>query len=369
MNAVDLAEKAALGSLMLEPEPDSSVWSWLRASDFAKPWHGDVYKVLRELHDAGHGTSVEDVAPALAHRLGVRRASLPRLHDLIQAVPPDPDAGEYARLVLDAGVCRELAQQAIVLKAGARAAAVQQSPHPLLVASGSVAAVVDGAEHRVRISRAEPVPRGDDPSGEHLAPPALEPLGADRFVSAYVTRPTGEVAEHERHLVGALIARPDCIPDVANVMDPTLVTDKRWAATYALVVDMHRRDRRIDLVTVAWQSESALRSDERPSIRELAAAVDDGAYADVAHTRHLVAAHGLVHLADQHAASLTESLASPRRDVLAVVDEYRGVLGSLQAASGALGRRTWCGEAGHGLAIDLALTGTGLARSLDGPAA
>ena len=153
VNAADLAEKAALGSLMLQPEPDSSVWSWLRASDFAKPWHRDVYKVLRELHDAGRGTSVEDVAPALAHRLGVRRASLPRLHDLVQAVPPDPDAGEYARIVLDAGVRRELAQQAIVLKAGARAAAVQQSPHPLRVAVGSIAAVLDGAERRVRIAR------------------------------------------------------------------------------------------------------------------------------------------------------------------------------------------------------------------------
>jgi hypothetical protein len=197
----------------------------------------------------------------------------------------------------------------------------------------------------------------------------LEPLGADRFVSAYMTPPTGVVVEHERHLVGALIARPGCIPDVENVLDPTLVTNKRWAATFALVVDMHRRGRRIDLVTVAWQSESALRPDERPSVRDLAAAVDDGAYTDVAHTRHLVAAHGLVHLADQHAASLAGSLASPRRDVLAIIDECRAALGSLQAASAALGRRTWCGEVGHGLAIDPAVAGTELARSLNGPAA
>jgi replicative DNA helicase len=369
VSAADLAEQATLGALMLRPEPEAGVWSWLRASDFAKPWHRDVYKVLRELHDAGRGTSVGEVAPALADRLGVRRAGLPRLHDLVQAVPPDPDAGEYARFVLDGGVRRELAQQAIVLRAGARAAAVQQSPQPLLAALRSVAAVVDGAQHRVQLARTEPVPRGDAPAGEHLTPAVLEPLGADRFVSAYVTPPTGEVVEHERHLVGALIARPDCIPDVANVMDPTLVTNKRWAATYALVVDMHRGGRRIDLVTVAWQSESALTPDVRPSIRDLAAAVDDGAYADVAHTRHLVAANGLVYLADRHAASLTERLASPRSDVLAIIDEYRTTLGSLQAASAALGRRTWCGEVGHGVAIDPALTGTGLARSLNGPAA
>jgi replicative DNA helicase len=370
VSAADLAEQATLGALMLLPEPGPGVWSWLRASDFAKPWHRDVYRVLRELHDAGGGTSVEDVAPALSERLGARRAGLPRLHDLVRVVPPDPDARSYALMVLDGGVRRELAQQAIVLRAGARAAAVQQLPQPMLAAIGSVTVVVEGVERRLLLAQNAPGPEGADVPGEGRALGVVEPLGADRFLSAYEAPSAAVVVEHERHLVGALIARPACIPDVAAVVDPSVFTSPMWADTYALTVDMHRRHRRLDVVTVAWESETTLKAgDPRPSPRELASAVEDGAYVDVTHTRHLVAAQRLVHLADAQAASLTAFLTSAGGDVLAVLETYRSALNTLERTSAALGRRTWCGQSSPGPALVPSASGDGLVQSLRGPAA
>jgi replicative DNA helicase len=189
-------------------------------------------------------------------------------------------------------------------------------------------------------------------------------------VSTYEAPSAAVVVQHERQMVGALVARPACIPDVAGAMDRSVFTCPRWATTYDLIVDMHRRYRRIDVVTVAWESETTLKAgDPRPSPRELASAVEDGAYVDVTHTRHLVAAQGLVHLADGQAASLTAFLTSARGDVLAVIETYRTALNTLERTSAALGRRTWCGQASPGPALVPSASGDGLAQSLRGPAA
>ena len=49
MNALHLAEQAALGALMLDPALATQVAIWMRADDFQHPWHAEVYTVIREL--------------------------------------------------------------------------------------------------------------------------------------------------------------------------------------------------------------------------------------------------------------------------------------------------------------------------------
>ena len=52
-----------------------------------------------------------------------------------------------------------------------------------------------------------------------------------------------------------------------------------------------------------------------------------------------------------------------------MIGEYREALGSLQAASAGLGRRTYCAEVGQGMGMDPALTSVAMTPSLAGPAA
>jgi replicative DNA helicase len=123
-------EAATLGSLLWKPGAATGVRGWLAGSDFADPWHAEVYQVLlththTNAHAGAAGVPV-GVGLALRDRLGHRRADLPRLADLAGDAPPRPDPIAYALLVLEASLRRQIATYPLVLRAGALAAAAQR---------------------------------------------------------------------------------------------------------------------------------------------------------------------------------------------------------------------------------------------------
>ena len=85
------------------------------------------------------------MAEDLIGRLGSRRANAPRLADLLHVTPPRPDPVVYARMVLDAGVRREIAGTGILLRAAAVQTATDRVALPVTATCNVVDAILDSA--------------------------------------------------------------------------------------------------------------------------------------------------------------------------------------------------------------------------------
>ena len=122
MNVAVLAEQATLGSLMLTPAQANNVTGWLRAGDFSHPWHQAIYTTLRERLTAGEPIDPVSVGHQMVDRHGHRRADLPRLASLLEAVPPRGEPRRYAVMVLESALRREVTGYGVLLQAGALSA-------------------------------------------------------------------------------------------------------------------------------------------------------------------------------------------------------------------------------------------------------
>src|SRR5689334_21409273 len=105
---VDLPERAVLGAAMLDPNSAATAVRLLRASDFLDPWHGAVFRMIRDRVAAGQPTDTNAVGLGLIDRLGHRRADLVRLTKLIAITPVQPQVCRYASMVLNAALRREI---------------------------------------------------------------------------------------------------------------------------------------------------------------------------------------------------------------------------------------------------------------------
>ena len=148
MNALHLAEQATLGALMLERDLAESVTGWLRAEDFADPWHREVYASMRELHAAHDPLDPQRVASALTDRVGHHQAQQPHLVDLLQAAPIRPNGRRYAAMVLEASLRRQVAGQGVLLRAAALSAALSGHGRPVAGVTAVVDDALDRAEDR-----------------------------------------------------------------------------------------------------------------------------------------------------------------------------------------------------------------------------
>ena len=342
MRASRLAEAATLGALLVDPVAVRPVTGWLRAADFADPWHAEVYTAIRERDAAGEQVDAEQVANRLVDRLGLRRAQTARLVDLLHAAPIRPQPARYAAMVLESALRRELVEQGILLRAAALSATLQCAAAPVVTTAAVVDATIAASEARwdaaTGTARARPAPPGG-------VGPVLRNLdravAADRFLAAHPPLDPHEARDRERRLVAALIRRPEQLGWVASWLHPDALTDKPWRAVYAAAIELADRGEPVDVVTVAWQVQHASRRlGAGPRLTSLTRAVEASIAEDPTYLGGLVAADLLRRIADAAARALTAATRNPGVDVRDLFETGRLLTGSLRGAA--------AGLSGHG---------------------
>lgn len=166
------AEQAVLGAILLSADVARSLLPKLRAEQFYRLAHGEVFDVMQHLQ-----TRCEPIDPLTVHaelrrrgrlNFGERSAAVV-LHDLLAATPTVANAGYYAGLVAEAAVRRR------VIEAGVRLTQLAEPGH------GDLDQLMSDAAHELACIRAafERYHALADPSREQTAPsPAERPLRA-----------------------------------------------------------------------------------------------------------------------------------------------------------------------------------------------
>ena len=320
--AVRLAEQATLGSLLYLPQAVDDVGRWLRSGDFADPWHAQVYRLIREHHAAGHPLDATALGSEMLRELGPRRANLVGVHDLLAAAPTRPDPAVYSRMVLDAGLRREIAGLGVLLRAGALQSAQTGGPAPVVNSSALVDAALNSCSARWAQAIGNPGPADETPVRLR---PALHNadlrLGADKYLRVHPARDPAAEQEHEAALVGALIAHPAAIGEVARWLPPGHISAPAWRTVYTATVELAELGQPVDLATVAWATGRLSHHDQpAPAFAELREAVDNGRLIDPRPAAAAVAGDQLRRIADNGAHQLMLGADNPGLLVSDLVD-------------------------------------------------
>ncbi|WP_315092759.1 DnaB-like helicase N-terminal domain-containing protein [uncultured Cellulomonas sp.] len=339
---IRLAEQATLGSVLLQPTALDDIQRWLRAGDFADTWHSEVFTTMLERHAAHEPIDPQRMADALTERLGTRRANLPRLADLLHVTPPHPHAVTYARMVLDGGLRREIAGAGVLLRAAAVRCASDRMSRPIFATCNVVDAAMDCAEARWAKATGQP-------HDEVVVPLALRAvmrntearMGADKYLSAHPGRDAGSERRNVIALIGALIAQPDHVPEVAKWLAPARITDPGWRAVYGTLVELAELGQHIDIVTVAWATRAHAHAHAHhqpglPGLSQLRAAVDDGWSRQLRPAIQAVAGDQVRHLADAGAAQLVAGATNPGVLITDLVDTGHLLTSALRRTAAAL---------------------------------
>lgn len=331
MSALHLAEQATLGTLMLDPGLPAQTAAWLRSEDFAHAWHAQVHTAIHELNAAHEPVSAHRVGLRLIDRLGRREADVPHLVDLLQAVPTRAAGREYAVLVVEGSLRRQVACTGVLLQAAALNAAATGQTATLDVVTGQIDATAVAAEQRWELAT------GRRAGSAGIQDRALRPVAvatgahvaADRALAAHPL-PTGEEGEsREITLVAALINHPDQIPVVSSWLRAETLTSTTWRPVYEALVNLHEAARTIDEVTVSWElhRNSALHG-PAPDPEVLREEVAHAGIIDVATAARAVAGDQLRLTADRAATALRVDAANPGLDLR----DLLGTVGLLTAA-------------------------------------
>ncbi|WP_019873202.1 DnaB-like helicase N-terminal domain-containing protein [Sporichthya polymorpha] len=360
MKVVPLAERATLGALLLQdplgpaiPIASCAVNSvaapgrgagagadmlgWLRPQDFADPWHREVYATIRAHAAAGDTVRAEAAGLDLLRRLGPTRAQVVRVAGLLHDLPPGAQAATYAVMVLEAALRREVTAHGVLLQAAALQCALDGSARPMTAITAVVDAALEQGMQRWAAATGQTA-MGQSATGRSPACPgrtsaAREPVavrsavarlessyGADRLLAAHPPLTPGQIAEHEATLIAALIAHPQRIgASAAGWLRPDTVTNRAWRPVYESVLRLHTEGRRIDAVTVFWETQRASRAAGRgPDPAAGVAAVERARTADPDYWARVVSADHLRLAADRAADSLRTAAANPGLDLAQV---------------------------------------------------
>lgn len=340
MSAAHLAEQATLGAFMLDPPALAEVSGWLRAEDFAHPWHATVYTVIRELDAAHARADAAAVGAALIDRHGYRIADVPRLLDVLRSVPPRPRPRQYAAMVLEGSLRRQVACVGVLLEAAALACTIEGTPQLLEAVTGQVEAAVGVAEARWAVASRATTSLSATSGRREIAVALPSAVGADRLLSRHPLPAPGEVAEREVDLIACLISHPDRFADVSGWLRPDALTSETWRPVYTAGLHLHEAGQPIDVVTVAWEVTRCSRvhgPGTKPSV--LRDAVDAASILDPTHTIRAVAADQLRATATRAADALTTGAAHPGLDLRDLFGTTRLITDTLRVAAARLDPR------------------------------
>ncbi|GGC14576.1 hypothetical protein GCM10010972_29860 [Cellulomonas carbonis] len=336
-----LAERALLGSVLLDPEPLCSFRTWLRPSDFTDPQHGQLFTLLCERQIAGDPIDPMTVASALAGRL-VGSSPGVMVHDCLAAVPAVASPQSYARIVAEAGLRREIAGLGVLLRAGALQSWLSRESVPMT----STCALVDAALVSVgrRWDAAAGAPRPlQSPTPIQLNAALRNPnlrVGADKLLQAHPDRDVAAEHLHEAILVGSLIAHPKDVAAVGSHLPPQRISSAPWRTVYGATLELAELGQAVDLVTVAHATARLNHHGQpTPSLAELLEVTDAARHTAPRTAEQAVWVDQLRRIADNGADQLLKGAANPGLNVADLIDTGRLVTTALRDGAGMLPER------------------------------
>ena len=357
-----MAERAMLGALLVDPAPFRELDAWVRGTDITEPWHRQVWVSMREAHLAASPADAVSLGMHMLHRYGPRVADLPRLHLLLHDAPRDPDPRPHARIVVDAGVRRDVDGQGILLRATALEAAMSHEGRPLRSALRIAGAAVLIACERWADANGEVTERLTDQLPARLRAGAddLELRRvADKFVADYPGIDLAEVGRDEQRLVASLATHPTAISPTVAWMRPDQVTNRPWATVYSALAQLAAGGRTIAPTTVAMATVRIARdSGVAPSLPALINTIENERASVPGHLRQVVAGDHLRLVAAQGTEALHEGVTSPDVPIADLLQTATALLHRMQHLSSALPDQ-----------IDVGVRGRRGAWQIDPPAA
>lgn len=333
-DVVHLAEQATLGGLLLAPTHFHEINGWLRGQDFTDPWHRMAWVALREADIAGRTVDAEGLAGDLLDRHGPRVADIVRVHDLLAAVPRDPDPRPHARVVVEFGVRREIAAQGVLLEGAAALAAMHLEARPLHAALRIVGAGLLVAGERWAEASGEGSAHLADqlPTQLKAGAASLElRRTADKLVAQAPELGGADLQVNEARLVACLVSHPTAISPTIAWLRPDRLVNKPWRTVYVALGDLADRGQSIDPVSLAT---AVLRTGRltgaAPTAGELAEAVVHERISVPGHLRRLVATDHVRQLAHSGAHALRAGAANPGTQIVDLLDTATVLIQSLR---------------------------------------
>jgi replicative DNA helicase len=262
MNPTALAERATLGTLLIDPAQIVAVQGFLRPTDFFHVWHRNIYAAILTRQSVGDPITPTDIHAdlvAAGHPEENRRAV--RLVELMEVPPAHPKASRYAAMVLEASVRRQVRDLGLLLQAGAVLAAADTAG-PGVAHTGPFAEIeAQLRDARQRWNAATTVTVGApirpdvkqlDIAAAHRTNVALR---AARLVDAARPPRAGQVLRAELNVLAAVLANPSKLAAVRMRITGSLFTEATHLATYAAICDLADLGEPIDAITVCWQAQ------------------------------------------------------------------------------------------------------------------
>ncbi|WP_204920331.1 replicative DNA helicase [Microlunatus panaciterrae] len=108
------AEQCVLGAMLMSKDAIADVVEVLRATDFYRPAHEQVFDAILDLYGRGEPADAITVAAELTKRGEIGRVGgAPYLHTLLASVPVAANAGYYAEIVREKAILRRLVNASI----------------------------------------------------------------------------------------------------------------------------------------------------------------------------------------------------------------------------------------------------------------
>lgn len=235
MRASEIAERALLGALLLEPERHLDVSQWLETADFYAHRHALVYATALDVRRDGAAPTPRAVLDRIMPDPESRRnVDGPFLHTLMESCPHPDRAAVYGRMVLEASIHRRTADRAThlgyVVNADAPADVLfEQLNHELT----SWKADADVLQQRW-------VTAGGEDRSTNIALP-LAPL--EQGIDANAA---------EISLVASLLSSPWQYDDIKDWLNADDFARNDAATVYTAIAEVHAQDLPVDVVTVMW---------------------------------------------------------------------------------------------------------------------
>ena len=107
-----IAERSALGSLLLDCHAIDEVADILRPEQFYRDVHSTIYVAMQKLHENGFKADAVTVAEELDKRFQLEDiGGIPYLVEILDTVPDAADVKHYAEIVRDTWIQRRLTDE------------------------------------------------------------------------------------------------------------------------------------------------------------------------------------------------------------------------------------------------------------------
>lgn len=240
MSLEEAAERAVVGSLLLEPPRHDEIREWLGVAAFYGTAEVQAYGAISALRERGAEVSPQSVDAEVREHVvrGTQLADGPWLVGVMQATPDPSRAVIYAKMVLQQEIRRRIRQDAVTLRQEGEAAVN-------LDLLNRAFATVDTMRRGL-----ETLHRRESTAMElHSVTPAN--TGG---LTQLMRFPRHEHLAAERSLVHALVVQPHAIEQLTRWLRTSDFSDAECGSLYGELTALHDANNPIDRITLAWRA-------------------------------------------------------------------------------------------------------------------